>query len=204
MSGHAQEPSSVPEDDLAPTETTGYKVGQQKTLEELARLDAEDDSLARWKASLGINPAASASTSGSGPNVEILSLSLTAPSRPQPIVFDLTDPAKVKSLKSSPVVIKEGVDYSVELKFKVNHGLVSGLKYLQVVRRMGANLDKLEEMIGSYGPSPEPVVKKLVAEESPSGMIARSGSYTVRSRVIDDDKHVHCDFEWVFKLAKEW
>lgn len=129
-------------------------------------------------------------------------------------------------------------------------------------------MDKLEEMIGSYGPSPEPVVKKLVAEEScvdppllsarsslgsvasrrplavssssraaaltlppslappssprrsylppllfsprlhparsPSGMIARSGSYTVRSRVIDDDKHVHCDFEWVFKLAKEW
>ncbi|GAA5897969.1 hypothetical protein JCM8208_003207 [Rhodotorula glutinis] len=192
MSGHAQEPSSVPEDDLAPTETAGYKVGQQKTLDELARLDAEDESLARWKASLGINSAASPSTSGSGPNVEILSLSLTAPSRPQPIVFDLTDPAK------------EGVDYSVELKFKVNHGLVSGLKYLQVVRRMGANLDKLEEMIGSYGPSPEPVVKKLVAEESPSGMIARSGSYTVRSRVIDDDKHVHCDFEWVFKLAKEW
>lgn len=40
-------------------------------------------------------------------------------------------------------------------------------------------------MIGSYGPSPEPVRKRFVAEESPSGMLARSGSYAVRSRVID-------------------
>jgi len=27
-------------------------------------------------------------------------------------------------------------------------------------------------------------------------MLARSGSYTVRSRVIDDDQHVWLDFEW--------
>jgi hypothetical protein len=50
-------------------------------------------------------------------------------------------------------------------------------------------------------------------------MLARSGSYTVRSRVIDDDGHIWLDFEWGkrmrynevtltptpgFKLAKEW
>lgn len=27
-------------------------------------------------------------------------------------------------------------------------------------------------------------------------MLARSGSYVVRSRVIDDDAHVWLDFEW--------
>lgn len=27
-------------------------------------------------------------------------------------------------------------------------------------------------------------------------MLARSGSYTVRSRVVDDDNHVWLDFEW--------
>jgi hypothetical protein len=37
---------------------------------------------------------------------------------------------------------------------------------------------------------------KFASEESPSGMLARSGSYTVRSRVIDDDNHVWLDFEW--------
>lgn len=68
--------------DLAPTTTEGYKVGQAKTLDELQRvrqrpssgpptlaesgltaralpqLDAEDESLARWKASLGLGASA--------------------------------------------------------------------------------------------------------------------------------------------------
>ena len=34
--------------------------------------------------------------------------------------------------------LQEGAEYSVELSFRVNN-LVSGLKYLQVVRRMGTN-----------------------------------------------------------------
>ena len=44
----------------------GYKVGAAKTLDEYANLDKEDESLARWKASLGIVPGASG---GSGPKV---------------------------------------------------------------------------------------------------------------------------------------
>jgi hypothetical protein len=53
-------------------------------------------------------------------------------------------------------------------------------------------VDKLEQMLGSYGPSPkgEPYTKNFDPEESPSGMLARSGSYNVRSRVIDDDGEV--------------
>ena len=30
------------DDDLAPSSTTGYKVGEKKTLEELAKLDQQD------------------------------------------------------------------------------------------------------------------------------------------------------------------
>jgi Rho GDP-dissociation inhibitor len=37
---------------------------------------------------------------------------------------------------------------------------------------------------------------KFASEESPSGMLARSGSYVVKSRIIDDDKKVWLDFEW--------
>lgn len=37
---------------------------------------------------------------------------------------------------------------------------------------------------------------QFASEESPSGMIARSGTYTVQSRVLDDDKHVWLDVEW--------
>lgn len=84
-------------------------------------------------------------------------------------------------------------------------------------------MDKLEQMLGSYGPHPsgEPYIKNFDPEESPSGLLARSGSYVVRSRVLDDDGHVYAgellslticgtttqfeaDWEWSFKLAKEW
>lgn len=37
---------------------------------------------------------------------------------------------------------------------------------------------------------------QFASEESPSGMLARSGSYAVKSRLIDDDKQVWLDFEW--------
>jgi Rho GDP-dissociation inhibitor len=75
------------------------------------------------------------------------------------------------------------------------------LKYLQVVKRAGVKVDKvptanghltgadhlpqLEQMLGSYGAGPA-VTKKFLDEEAPSGMIARSGTYAVRSRLVDD------------------
>lgn len=48
-------------------------------------------------------------------------------------------------------------------------------------------------MLGSYGPSPtgESYIKNFEPEESPSGMLARSGTYSVRSRVVDDDGEVY-------------
>lgn len=54
-------------------------------------------------------------------------------------------------------------------------------------------VDKLEQMLGSYAPSPDgsPYTKKFPEEESPSGMLARSGTYHVKSRVVDDDDNVY-------------
>ena len=47
-------------------------------------------------------------------------------------------------------------------------------------------------MLGSYGPQEQAYTKDFDPDESPSGMLARSGTYNVRSRVIDDDGEVHC------------
>jgi hypothetical protein len=54
-------------------------------------------------------------------------------------------------------------------------------------------VDKLEQMLGSYGPHPksEAYVKNFDPDESPSGMLARSGVCKVRSRVVDDDGEVY-------------
>lgn len=42
------------QDDLVPSMTAGYKPGEKKTLEELAKLDEQDESLKKWKESLGL------------------------------------------------------------------------------------------------------------------------------------------------------
>jgi Rho GDP-dissociation inhibitor len=38
--------ASVPDDELKPSTTEGYKVGEKKTLDEYTQLDANDESLA--------------------------------------------------------------------------------------------------------------------------------------------------------------
>ncbi|RXW24633.1 hypothetical protein EST38_g1214 [Candolleomyces aberdarensis] len=181
------------EDDLNPTTTPGYKAGAAKTTEEYANLDAEDESLARWKASLGIVPGAS--TTGTGPKVSVLTLELASLTLPagKSVVINLADSARLASLKKNPLTIKEGVEYNVRITFKVNHSIISGVRYIQVVKRAGVKVDKLEQMLGSYGPNPsgEPYTKNFEPEESPSGLLARSGTYSVRSRVIDDDGEVY-------------
>jgi len=189
------------DDELAPTITPGYKPGEIKSMEEYHQLDAEDESLQKWKASLGVTGQPS---SASGPNVIVKSLSLLSETRSEPLTFDLTDEKILGSLKSTPITIKEGVEYSVAISFEIKHTIVTGLKYLQVIKRAGLKVDKMEEMLGSYGPNEKPYTKVFPPEESPSGVIARSGSYNARSRIVDDDGSVYVDFSWTFKLAKEW
>ncbi|KIY73749.1 rho GDP-dissociation inhibitor, partial [Cylindrobasidium torrendii FP15055 ss-10] len=190
------------DDDLVPSSTPGYKpAGPAKTADEYAQLDAEDESLARWKASLGIVPGSSAAPA-SGPQVTVLTLELASPTLPtgKHIIMDVSNPPK------EAIVIKEGAEYNVRIKFKVNHSIISGVRYLQIVKRAGVKVDKLEQMLGSYGPHPQgqPYEKNFESDEAPSGMLARSGSYSVRSRVIDDDGNVFADWSWTFKLGKEW
>ncbi|UOH82943.1 hypothetical protein LQV05_005656 [Cryptococcus neoformans] len=177
-----------PEDELAPTHTEGYKLGQSKTVAELAALDQDDESLQRWKQSLGIGAGASG---GGEKRVVLKSLFLSSPTLPNQITIDLTQSRDaLAKLKKDPGGIENEI--------------ISGLKYLQVVKRSGITVDKTEAMLGSYGPQQEPYTKVFASEESPSGMLARSGTYVVRSRVIDDDNTIWLDFEWGFKLGKEW
>ncbi len=54
-----------PREDLAEcSPCLGYKPTAAKTAEEYAKLDAEDESLARWKASLGIVPGVGGTANG--------------------------------------------------------------------------------------------------------------------------------------------
>ncbi|KAJ1515463.1 hypothetical protein HMI56_004549, partial [Coelomomyces lativittatus] len=53
------------------------------------------------------------------------------------VLLDLSSLDEIQNLKQKVIVIKEGTEYRLKIKFKVQHELVAGIKYLQVVKRMG-------------------------------------------------------------------
>jgi len=193
------------DDDLAPSKTEGFKVGEKKTIDEYKNLDQDDEALNRWKASLGLGAGDSVSDPSDPRKCIILSLALEVEGRPD-ITIDLTTPGALENLNKSPFTIKEGCKYQMKAVFKVQHEVLSGLKYLQVVKRKGIRVGKDEEMIGSFPPNTtgQPsYTKKFAPEEAPSGMIAR-GHYEAVSKFIDDDDHTHLKFEWSFDISKDW
>lgn len=113
--------------------------------------DKDDEALNRWKASLGLNSGNPIGQPGD-PKCVIKSLSLIVQGRPD-VVIDLSTPGAVENLKNKPFTIKEGAKFHIKVVFQVNHEVLSGLKYLQVVKRKGIRVSKDEEMLGSYAPS---------------------------------------------------
>ncbi|TPX32791.1 hypothetical protein SmJEL517_g04172 [Synchytrium microbalum] len=196
--------STADDDDLTVSTTAGYKVGEKKTLEELQKLDEQDESLKKWKESLGIKAGASedADTAKDPRKVIVFSLTLEVKDRTD-VVVDISTPEKLAALKEKPLTIKEGCEYRLKIKFKVQHEVISGLKYLHSVKRMGVRVDKAEEMLGSYGPAPEPYEKKFLWEEAPAGMMARA-HYSVKSKFVDDDNFTHMEWDWSFDIKKDW
>lgn len=64
-----------------------------------------------------------------------------------PVKIDLSQPGSEASLKDKPFRIKEGAKFSMVATFKVQHAILSGLHYVQVVKRKGIKVSKDSEMI---------------------------------------------------------
>ncbi|KHJ33574.1 putative rho gdp-dissociation inhibitor [Erysiphe necator] len=198
--------SSNIDNELLPEQTEGFKVGEKKTIDEYQKLDADDEAMQRYKRSLGLG--------GDGKDISdpndprqciILSLTMDSQGR-EPVTIDLSEKGSETTLKDKPFKIKEGTKFSMTAKFKVQHEILSGLHYVQIVKRKGIRVSKDQEMIGSYAPNTDKnpfYTKRFAEEDAPSGMLAR-GHYTAVSTFIDDDKKTHLQFEWAFDIAKDW
>ncbi|KAI1767285.1 E set domain-containing protein [Hypoxylon sp. FL1150] len=192
--------------DHLPEETQGYKLSQPKqSLAEYQNMDANDESLQRYKQSLGLGGGKDLSDP-SDPRVCIIhALTMESPGR-APVTIDLSAPGSEATLKDRPFKIKESCKFTMVATFKVQHEILSGLQYVQVVKRKGIKVSKDSEMLGSYAPNTEKqplYTKRFQEEEAPSGMLAR-GHYNATSSFVDDDKKTHLQFEWSFDIAKDW
>ena len=110
-----------------------------------AHLDANDESLRKWKESLGLGSGKDMSDPKDPRRVIILSLGLEVQGR-QDIIIDLSKQGALETLNKQPFTIKEGATFRMKARFKVQHQILSGMKYVQVVSRMGVK-NKMQEMI---------------------------------------------------------
>jgi Rho GDP-dissociation inhibitor len=80
--------------------------------------------------------------------VILLSLGLEVEGRSD-IIIDLTQTGALESLNKKPFTIKEGAVFRMKARFRVQHEILSGMKYVQVVSRLGVK-QKMQEMIVSF------------------------------------------------------
>ncbi|XP_060757480.1 rho GDP-dissociation inhibitor 1 [Neoarius graeffei] len=181
------------------SEVVNYKPPAQKSLQEIQELDKDDESLRKYKEALLGSSAFTADPNT--PNVQVTRLTLVCDTAPAPLTLDLQ--GDLESFKKQSFILKEGVEYRIKISFKVNKEIVSGLKYVQQTFRKGVKLDKSDYMVGSYGPRPNDYEFLTPLEEAPKGILAR-GTYNIKSKFTDDDKHDHLSWEWNLNIKKDW
>ncbi|KAH8517767.1 hypothetical protein H0E87_005617 [Populus deltoides] len=160
----------------------------------------DDDSLRRWKEQLLGSVDMSAVGESKEPEVKILSLSILCPGRPDLV---LPFPFNSNSKSSSLFTLKEGSLYHLKLCFTVSNNLVSGLKYTNTVWKTGVRVDRTKVMLGTFSPQKEPYRYELEEETTPSGIFAR-GSYSARTKIVDDDGKCYLDVSYCFEIQKRW
>lgn len=174
-------------------------LGPQCSLKAQLEKDKDDESLRRWKEQLLGSVDLNNVEEVLEPDVKILSLSILSAGRSD-IVLPIPSDGKPKG---PWFTLKEGSRYQLRFAFQVSDNIVSGLKYTNTVWKTGMKVDSSKEMLGTFSPQMEPYVHEMPEETTPSGLFAR-GSYSARSRFLDDDNKCYLEINYTFDIRKEW
>ncbi|KAM4101676.1 hypothetical protein ACB094_05G162500 [Castanea mollissima] len=175
------------------------EVGPQYTLKEQFEKDKDDESLRRWKEQLLGSVDLNSVGETLDPEVKFLSLAIKSPGRAD-IFLPIPENGKPKGLWFT---LKEGSRYSLKFTFQVCNNIVSGLKYTNTVWKTGVKVDSVKEMIGTFSPQAEPYSHEMPEETTPSGIFAR-GTYSARSKFVDDDNKCYLEINYTFDIRKDW
>ncbi|KAK2438068.1 Rab GDP dissociation inhibitor alpha [Trifolium repens] len=174
-------------------------LGPQFSLKEQLEKDKDDESLRKWKEQLLGNVDVYAVGEKIEPEVKIVSLTILCQGRPDLI---LPIPFTTDS-KKTMFILKEGSQYRLKFSFIVSNNIVSGLKYTNVVWKTGIRVDSTKKMLGTFSPQQEPYTYDLEEEITPSGLFAR-GTYSARTKFVDDDRKCYLDATYRFEIQKNW
>ncbi|GAB2279837.1 Rab GDP dissociation inhibitor alpha [Dionaea muscipula] len=181
-------------------ELSKIQLGPKCSLREHLEKDKDDESLRKWKEQLlgnvDVNLAGAETLE---PEVKILSLAIVSPGRPD-IVLPIPEDGDPKG---TWFTLKEGSTYVLRFCFTVNSNIVSGLRYTNTVWKTGLKVDSTKEMLGTFSPQQEPYTHELPEELTPSGYFSR-GSYTAKTKFVDDDNKSYLQLNYTFDIQKEW
>lgn len=175
------------------------ELGPQFTIKEQLEKDKDDESLRKWKEQLLGSVDINSIGETLEPDVKILSLAIKSPGRPD-IFLPVPESGNPKGLWFS---LKEGSRYSLKFTFQVNNNIVLGLKYKNTVWKTGVKVDSTKEMLGTFSPQLEPYRHEMPEETTPSGFFAR-GTYSARTKFVDDDNKCYLEINYTFDIRKEW
>nr|XP_043622050.1 rho GDP-dissociation inhibitor 1-like [Erigeron canadensis] len=175
------------------------ELGPQCTLKEQIEKDKDDESLRKWKEQLLGNVDINNVGESLEPEVKILSLSIVSPGRPD-IVLAIPEDGKPKGLWFT---LKEGCPYRLKFSFKVGQNIVAGFKYTNKVWKTGVKVDNVKQMLGTFSPQQEAYTYEMPEETTPSGYFAR-GSYSAKTKFVDDDNKCYLEISYSFDIRKDW
>jgi len=178
---------------------SNFVPGPLMPLKEQLELDKEDESLRRWKEQLLGCIDFNLIEEEKEPEVIFLSLGIVPCGHRE---MSLSLPLE-KGSNAIAFTLKEGSKYSLKFTFMVRHNIVSGLVYENRVWKAGFPVDQAHCMMGTFSPQREPYVHVMEEETAPSGALAR-GSYTAKTKFVDDDRRCHLEVNYSFEIKKDW
>ncbi|KAG2259908.1 hypothetical protein Bca52824_079202 [Brassica carinata] len=180
--------SLCPTDDDDEDEDKKLELGPMIALKEQLEKDKDDESLRRWKEQLLGSVDMEEVGETPDPVVKIMYLTIRSPDREDMV---LTVPED------------EGSKYTLVFTFRVTNNIVSGLRYSNSVWKTGLKVYSRKEMLGTFSPQAEPYTHVMFEESTPSGMLVR-GSYSVKSKFVDDDNKCYLENNYTFDIRKNW
>jgi len=188
-------------DEIVVENTPGYKKPAPRALSEIVGADKDDEALEKYKRDLLGDVSNVAIVDQANPSRVIIKKMELVTTEKDGLVIDLTLPPE--EIKKVNFTVKEGIQYQIRISFYVQREIVTGLKYVHRVKKMGVKLEDETYMVGSYGPKTELQEYMTPLDEMPTGMLAR-GKYKVVSVFTDDDGNKHLEWGWSFELKKDW